>query len=137
VGQLELLEQARGLGLDLSGRQSPQAGDKLQMLSARHLHIQSSFLHGDADRTPHNLGLGEHIVPGYPRRAISGAGQGGEDPYHSRLPRAVAAEVGEDLTIAHLERRTLQSPYLTPVRLAQTACLNSFLHLCSSHPKNK
>jgi hypothetical protein len=67
VGQLELLEQARGLGLDLSGRQSPQAGDKLQMLSARHLHIQSSFLHGDADRTPHNLGLGEHIVPGYPR----------------------------------------------------------------------
>jgi hypothetical protein len=95
VGQAELGQQFRGPSLGRPPGQAQQPGHHLQVLPAGQHLVHRRELPGQADRPLDPDRVGAQIVPGYGRGPRVGAHQGGQDPDHRGLARAVRAEQGE------------------------------------------
>ena len=75
--------------------QAQQLGHHLQVLPAGQLLVHGRVLPGEADRPLDPERIGEQVVPGDGRGPRVGAHQGGQDPDHRGLARAVRAEQGQ------------------------------------------
>ena len=75
----------------------------VEQLSAGHQRVDRRLLEGHPDRAADIVGLADHVVAGYERRAGGGAEEGGEDADQGGLAGAVGAEEAVDLSGVDLE----------------------------------
>ena len=95
VRQAELGQQLPGPDPGRAPGQAQQAGHHLQVLTAGQHVVHRRELPGEADRPLHPERVGTQVVPGDGGGPRVGAHQGGQDPDHGGLARAVRAEQGQ------------------------------------------
>jgi hypothetical protein len=95
-----------------------EAADHDQVLLAGQERVHRRVLPGQADQPPHRPRLLRHIEPGDPRPAPVRFEQGGQDPHHRRLPRAVRAQQPQHAARWQLQVHTIKREH-RPEALAQ------------------
>ncbi|MDX6336277.1 MAG: hypothetical protein QOG05_3617 [Streptosporangiaceae bacterium] len=108
VSQVELFQQlrhplpARGAGQMTQVRHQPQ------VLLAGEQIVHRGELPGHADRGPHCVRIGGHVVTGDGDLAGVGRDQGRQDPHHGGLAGPIRAQQGKNAALGHGEVDVVQ-----------------------------
>jgi hypothetical protein len=108
VSQVEVFQQ---LGHPLPPRgagQVTQVCHQPQVLLAGEQIVHRGELPSHADRGPHRVRIGGHVVTGDADLASVGRDQGGQDPHHGGLAGPVWAQQGKDAALGHSEVHVVQ-----------------------------